>query len=59
MLDGAVCQAQTVRRYFGKKAPNAAASATSGGVLDHPPSSTPASRQKALAAGQRLGERFA
>ncbi|QQQ19799.1 DNA helicase RecQ [Brevundimonas vitis] len=57
MLDGATCRPQAVRRYFGE------ASADVCGVCDlcmDPPtlSDTTVAAQKALAAVQRLGERF-
>ena len=57
MLDGAVCRAQAVRRYFGEEG------AERCGVCDiclDPPAVFDASvpAQKALAAVQRLGERF-
>ncbi len=57
MLDGAVCRPQAVRRYFGEAAAEAC------GVCDicqDPPALFDATvqAQKALAAVQRLGERF-
>jgi ATP-dependent DNA helicase RecQ len=57
MLDGATCRAQTVRRYFGEEG------AERCGVCDlclDPPAVFDATvpAQKALAAVQRLGERF-
>ncbi len=57
MLDGGVCRPQAVRRYFGE------AEAEPCGVCDlcrHPPEmhEVTVAAQKALAAVQRLGERF-
>ena len=57
MLDGAVCRAQSVRRYFGEEGADRC------GVCDlclDPPAVFDATvpAQKALAAVQRLGERF-